>query len=190
MARAAEVRRKQRVGLECRVAGELDFDEQHVAVVARRHAQHQLEARVMVHDLPGRHSPVCKLEVVLPHPLDLDPEPGAIADDEAKIPDLRNVDPRVVDLVDYAAPNREPQACRTERAADHLLVAAAPGGSEPGTARSGAHPRPAAAARRRTGARRCCQIRTPPTKALRLSPRRAWGGSFFSRRQLPPPSTT
>ena len=39
-------------------------------------------------------------------------------------------------------------------------------------------------------ARRSCQMRRPPMKALRLSPRRTPGGSFFRRAALPPPSTT
>ena len=42
-------------------------------------------------------------------PLDLDPEPLAVGNDEAEVADLRNVDARVKHLVHDAAADREPQ---------------------------------------------------------------------------------
>src|SRR5262249_48119525 len=59
---------------------------------------------------------------------DFGPEAFAISDDEAEIADLRNVDPRVIDLVDDAEAEREPEPRYAQRATYHVLGAAGPGG--------------------------------------------------------------
>ena len=66
--------------------------------------------------------------------LDLDPEALAIGNDEAEIADLRNVDARMVDLVNDPAADREPHARGTERTAHDLLGAARPGRRNAGRA--------------------------------------------------------
>ena len=124
---AAQVWREQRVGTQCRIAVEDDLDEQHIAVLARRHTQPEIEALVMVHDVHRGHAGRGEPQLVLPQPLHLDPEARTVGDDETEVADLRQVNARVIDLVDDAAADGEPQARVTERAADHFLGAAAPG---------------------------------------------------------------
>src|SRR5205807_1995852 len=63
--------------------------------------------------------------------LDLRPEPARPGDDEAEVADLRDVDPRVVDLVDDAEAEGEPQPRRTQRGADHILGTARPARRSP-----------------------------------------------------------
>ena len=168
---AAQVRCEQRVGAQRRIAVEGDLDEQHITMLARCHTQREIEALVVVHDVhrgrAGRGEP----QLVLPQALHLDPEARAVADDETQVADLRDVNARVIDLVDDAAADGEPQARVTERAADHFLGAAAPGRRQSGRSRSRAH-RPTAARspgrRSRPSPRR--QSRRPPMNASRLSP--------------------
>ncbi len=74
-------------------------------------------------------------------PLDLDPEPLTVGDDEAKVADLRNVGSRKVDLVQDSMADREPHASGPERAADNVLGAARPGRRNAGIA-EGVHVRP------------------------------------------------
>jgi hypothetical protein len=59
-------------------------------------------------------------------PFDFHPKTTAIGHDESKIADLRNIEPRIVHLVDDAESQRKPDARRTERAADDVFGAAAP----------------------------------------------------------------
>src|SRR6516164_534962 len=186
------MRREQRVGLQRLIAREGHLDEQHVAVLAGCYPQSELEACVTVDDLHRWHARRRQLNDILPQPLDLDPEARAIADEKTEIADLRDVDTRIVDLVNDAAADGEPQPRRAERAADHVLVAAAPGRGESGSSGCVAH-------RRLRDWRRAAdtditpecgsQILRPPLKACSLLPRRTPGGSFFNRRALPPPST-
>ena len=199
VARAAEMRREERIGAQRLIARELDLHEQHVALARRRHAQRELEALVPVHDAHGGHSRRRKLQGVAVHPLDLHPEPAPVRDDEAEIPDLRNVDTRMVDLVEDAAADREPESRRTERAADHFLGAAGPGGRQArrawsvGTAHRRDRGRDAARWLPATSGPSAWSPRhklRPPLKALRLSPRRESSGSSFSRKAFPPPNTT
>ncbi len=140
---AAEVRREERVRAQRRIAAEPHLDEEHIAVLAGRDAQREIEARVVVHDAHPGCAGRGELELVLPQPFHLDPEPRAVANDEPEVADLRQVDARVVDLVDDAAADGEPQARGPERAADHLLGAAAPGGRQSRSSRRRAHLRAA-----------------------------------------------
>src|SRR5260370_25806239 len=132
-----------------------------------------------------------ELQVVLPQALHLDPEARTVADDETEVADLRDVNARVIDLVDDAAPDGEPQARVTQRAADHFLGAAAPGRRQSGSTRRRGHRLTAARPpRRRNGPLPWRQRRRPPVNALRLSPSRTPCGRLFRRTALPPPSTT
>jgi hypothetical protein len=65
-----------------------------------------------------------ELHLVLPQALQLHPEARTIPHEKSEIADLRNVDARVVDLVDDSAADREPQARGAERATDDLLTMA------------------------------------------------------------------
>jgi hypothetical protein len=91
---------------------------------------------VLVHHFdswhPGRQQP----HAVIRDALDLGPEAFAIGDDEAEITNLRNVDPRVIDLVDDAKTEREPQPGCAEGASHHVLGAAGPGRQDSGPAGS------------------------------------------------------
>ena len=196
---AAEMRSEQRIGAQRLIARELDLHEQHITLARRRDAQRELEALVPVHDAHRRYSRRGKRQGVAVHPLDLHPEAAPVGDDDAEIADLRNVDARIVNLVEDAAADGEPESRRTERAADHLLGAAGPGGREAGRTWS-----VGATHRRDRGRDAARWPRTmlaasavsprhrlrPPFKALRLSPRRTPSGSSFSRMLLPPPNTT
>src|SRR5205085_7976314 len=51
-----------------------------------------------------------------------------------EIANLRGIDARVIDLVDDAETECEPQPCRPQRGADHILGAAGPAGRYPGRA--------------------------------------------------------
>ena len=123
---AAQVRRQQRIGSQFLVAIEFDFHEQHIANGRWRDAQGQLKARVFVHDPHGRHAGARRLEPVGVHPLDLDPEPLAVRHDETEVADLRDVDTRVIDLVDDSAADGEPDSGGAERATHDFLGAVRP----------------------------------------------------------------
>src|SRR6202011_554082 len=133
-----------------------------ITIGVGRDAQRQVEARMVVDDFyrrrPGRQQP----DRVAAQPLDLDPKPGAVGDDEAEVAGLRAVYARIVDLIDDAEAEREPDPRPAEAAADEVLGTAGPGGVDAGLAgryavRFGlvfsherASSRPTAEARRRT----------------------------------------
>jgi hypothetical protein len=58
--------------------------------------------------------------------LNLRPEAVRSGHDEAEISDLRQIDSRIIDFIDDAEADREPQPRRTESAANHVLGAARP----------------------------------------------------------------
>ena len=89
-----------------------------------------------MHDAHGGDARGDQFDRVLPKPLDLDPEPTPVGDQKAEIADLRNIDARVVHLIDDAAADREPEPRHPERATDHFFVAARPGRRYSGAARS------------------------------------------------------
>ena len=105
----AEMRREQCVEPQLRITVEPAFDCQHVAANRRANPQSQRIALVLVHDFDGRHTRHRQPHPVIGDALDLGPEALAIGNDEAEVADLRNVNPRVVDLVDDAEAEREPQ---------------------------------------------------------------------------------
>ncbi len=129
------MRRQQHIGSEVLIALEGHLDGEDVAVRIGRHPQRQLEALVPVGDLHRRHARRQQLEGIVLQPLDLDPEPFAVGDDEAEVANLRDVDPRVIDLVDDPEAQGEPHPGRADGAADHVLGAAGPGRRDPGMAR-------------------------------------------------------
>ena len=73
-----------------------------------RDAQPQRIARVLVHDLDRRHAGRQQPQRVVLVALDLGPEPVRAGDDKPEVADLRDIDPRVIDLVDDAEAEREP----------------------------------------------------------------------------------
>ena len=131
----AQMRRQQDVGTQPVVAIEPAFDRQHVAPRSRRDPQQQRIALVAMDDLDRRHPRRQQPQLVIVDALDLGPEAVAVADDKAEVANLRDVNPRVVDFVDDAEAEREPQPRGPERAADHVLGAARPGRRNSGSAR-------------------------------------------------------
>jgi len=125
-----EMRSEQRVRPQALLAGELDLDQQDVPLRARHDPQDQIEPLVMMHDVHRGNPGTGEGDGRLAEAFDLDPEPAAVGDDEAEIANLRNVDARIVDLVDDPAAYGEPQPRAAERAADDVLGTAAPGGRE------------------------------------------------------------
>src|SRR6266850_206677 len=136
VAGSAEMRRKQEVRPQLRITIEPTLDREHIATDGRGDAQAQRIALVRVHDLDRRHSRRQQADPVIGDTLDLGPEAFAIRDDEAEIPDLRNVDPGIIDFVDDAETESEPQPRNAQRAPHHILGAAGPGRRNPGPARS------------------------------------------------------
>src|SRR6185312_6780751 len=191
----------QRIRTQGLIARQLDFNEEDITLAARHDAQRELETVVLVHDAHRGHSRSGERQGVAVHPLHLHPESLSIGDDDAEIADLRKIDARMIDLVEDAAADREPEPRGTERAADHLLGAARPGGRQAGRARRvrRAHRLDVAGA---GAAARCWREMLtasgssplhkcrPPLKALRLSPSRALSGSSFRCATFPPPNTT
>src|SRR5579859_4396930 len=59
-------------------------------------------------------------------PLHLDPKALAVGNDEAEVPDLRNVDARIVHFIDDAEAQREPESRFAQGAPDHILCTARP----------------------------------------------------------------
>src|SRR5580693_299071 len=86
-------------------------------------------------DVDRRNAGLEEVNRMLPEPLDLHPKAFAIAHDEAEVADLRNVYARIVDLVEDAAANGEPEPRSSRGAADHLLIAGAPARLQAGAAR-------------------------------------------------------
>ena len=64
---------------------------------------------MLMQDLDRRHARRQKLHAVIRDTLDFGPETFAVGDDEPEIADLRQVDPRVIDLIDDAETKRKPQ---------------------------------------------------------------------------------
>ena len=63
---------------------------------------------MLVHDLDRRHTGRQQPQRVVLVALDLGPEAVGAGDDEPEVADLRDIDPRVIDLVDDAEAEREP----------------------------------------------------------------------------------
>ncbi len=114
------MRRDQHIEAEIAVApglaGRLQpaLDDEHVAPRIGGDAQPQRIARVLVHDLDRRHARAPQPQRIVLVALDLGPETVGAGDDKPEIADLRNVDARVIDLVDDAEAEREPQPRRAE----------------------------------------------------------------------------
>ena len=134
-ARAAEVRRKQRIRAQLRVSGEPDVDQHRVAFRPRHDGERQLEASVAMDDVDRRNAGLEEVDRVLPEPLDLHPKALAIGHQETEVADLRNVYSRIVDFVQDPAADGEPESRAARGTADHLFVAGAPGGLQAGAAR-------------------------------------------------------
>ena len=107
----AEMRRHENIEPEIiatRGRGEVARDDQHVAPRVGRDAQPQRIARVLVDDLDRRHTGRQQPQRIVLVALDLGPETVGAGDDEPEIADLREIDTRVIDLVDDAEADREP----------------------------------------------------------------------------------
>ena len=76
---------------------------------------------------PGPHESDFRLCVAL----DLAPKPGSVRHDEAEIAHLWRIYARPIDLVEDAAPDREPDPARAVRGPDGVLRAARPGRIDP-----------------------------------------------------------
>src|ERR1700730_2803933 len=87
-----------------------------------------------MHDFDGRSARRQQPQGIIFQTLDLHPKAAAVRHDEAEITELRNVDARIIDLVDNAKPEREPQARWTETATDHVFGTAGPGRRDAGMA--------------------------------------------------------
>jgi hypothetical protein len=120
------MRRNQHIEGKLAIALEPAFDQEEVAPRVGRDAQGQRIAVMPVHDLDRWSAGRQQLQRVIGVALDFRPEPIGAGDDKPEVADLRDVDPRVVHLVDDAEADRKPQPCWTERAADHVLGAARP----------------------------------------------------------------
>lgn len=131
MSGATEVRGEQYVGAQSARTRELYLNKQDIAQRIGTDAQMQLETRMHVGDLDGRHAGFGELHPAGFQALDLHPEAVAVADDKAEIADLGDVDARVIHLVDDTVADGEPEPGRTQRGADEVLVAARPGGFYP-----------------------------------------------------------
>jgi hypothetical protein len=136
VASGAEMRRKQEVRPQLRITIEPTFDRQHIATDGRGDAQAQRIAFVLVHDFDCWHARRQQADPVIGDALDLGPEAFAIRDDKTEVADLRNVDPGIIDFVDDAETESEPQPGNAERAPNHVLGAAGPGRHNPRSAGS------------------------------------------------------
>src|SRR5439155_7273502 len=134
VAGGAKMRREQYVEAEFAVAVEPAFDDQHVAPRVGGDAQLEGVAGVPMGDLYRRDARRQQAQRIILVALDLRPEPVGAGDDKAQVADLRGVDPRIIDLVDDAEPQGEPQPGRPQRGADHVLGTARPGWRDPGSA--------------------------------------------------------
>src|SRR4029077_4013031 len=117
-----------------RVSDQIDLHQQNVAIGIRSQAQGKAEALMGVNDFHGRGAGRQQPQTVVLQPLDLCPETEVIGHDEAKVANLWNVDTRIVDFVDNAEAEREPDARRAEGAAHNVLGAAGPCWRDAGTA--------------------------------------------------------
>ena len=64
---------------------------------------------MLMQDFDRRHARRQKLHAVIGNAFDFGPETFAVGDDEPEIADLRQVDPRIIDLIDDAETKRKPQ---------------------------------------------------------------------------------
>ncbi len=94
--------REQRIRPQDLIAGEHNVDEQRIALHRGHDAQRELEALVTVDHSHGGDARRDELDRVLPQPLHFHPEPAPIGHQKTEIADLRDVDARVVHLVDDA----------------------------------------------------------------------------------------
>ncbi len=62
-----------------------------------------------MHDLDGGHAGMRQFHLVVAEAAQLDPEPLIVGDDETEVPDLGDVDARVIDFGDDAIGDGEPQ---------------------------------------------------------------------------------
>src|SRR3954447_19242068 len=128
------MRRQQDVKPQIAFAVEPALEQQDVAARVRGDAQAQRITRMFVQNLDGRHARGEQAQLVVGVALDLGPETFRASDDKAEVPDLRDVDARVVDLVDDAEAHCEPEPCRAQRAADDILRTARPARRDAGRA--------------------------------------------------------
>jgi hypothetical protein len=122
----AEVWREQGVDPELRITAETTFDRQHIASCVRGDAQAQRVALMLVDDFDGRDTGRQQPHPIIGNALDLGPETLVVSDDEAEVTDLRDVDARVIHLVDDAETQGKPQSRNAERTSHHVLGAARP----------------------------------------------------------------
>jgi hypothetical protein len=127
----SQMRGKQNVGVESCISLKAHLDQQYVAQRIGAYPQLQLEAGMAVGDRDCRHPGSGEMHPPGVETLDLHPEAPAVADDEAEVADLRDIDARIVHLVDDAVANGEPEPGWSKRTADEVLVAARPGGLDP-----------------------------------------------------------
>ena len=102
------------------------LDPDDVGVIVGADPQGQLVAQVAVDSSDRRDAGALVADLMVGIALDLAPEPRVIGHDEPEVPDLRPVHVRPVDLVEDAAPDREPDAARVVGRPDGVLVAARP----------------------------------------------------------------
>ena len=88
--------------------------------------------RVLVADLDGRNARRHQAQPIVRVALDLRPKPAGVGDDKPEIADLRDIDARIVDLVEDAEANGEPQPRRPERATPMSLALLVQVGGMPG----------------------------------------------------------
>ena len=139
-----QMRREQREQAQRRIAARAQFHllQHHVAP---RIGDHRLEDVVATGDAfaaqaIGRHAIGQRVHAVMRVALLLGEEPIRPGDDETEIAQAGLVEPRVVDLVQDAVAEREPDpAERRERGADAELVGGSPGGRNAGVAGSLTH---------------------------------------------------
>jgi len=117
---------------QLRFAVEEQLQQQHVAQRIRADALAQHEAIVAVQDLDGGYPGLGQHQLGPRKVLDLAPESPTVGDDEAHVPDLRNVGPRIIDLIEDPLTDGEPQARGTQGTAHHVLGARRPGGRNSG----------------------------------------------------------
>jgi hypothetical protein len=124
----ADARQQACIRPQRRVAFEMHIEQNHVAIRVRTDAQRELEARMAMVDRQRRHADHRLFDRVAAGLAQLVPEAGIVGDDEIQQLELRNVDARVEHLGKHAGSGGEPDARAMQRAADHVLVGARPGG--------------------------------------------------------------
>src|SRR4051812_17339370 len=89
---------------------------------------------MFVQNLDGRHARGEQAQLVVGVALDLGPETFRASDDKAELPDLRDVDGRLVSLLDEAEAHCHPEPCRAQRAPADILRTARPARRDAGRA--------------------------------------------------------